>query len=83
MPIMTLDPAYVTTGKSKCCQCEPRQLDGADPTMCEYCELVEQNKRLKEELDTWKKAYVTAENESRRFQEAYEEIYQKLREYKS
>ena len=39
--------------------------------------LLEENKRLQEELDTWKKAYARAENESRRFQEEYEKMYHK------
>ena len=39
--------------------------------------LVDENKRLQQELDTWKKAYAKAENESRRFQEEYEKMYHK------
>ena len=37
--------------------------------------LFEENKRLQQELDTWKKAYARAENESRCFQEEYEKMH--------
>ena len=73
MPIINHDPEYNPIGKEK---------KAPIVVMGELSKLNKELKakinRLEEELDTWKKAYATAENESRRFQEAYEEIYQKL-----
>ena len=38
-------------------------------------EIEDKYKRLQQELDTWKKAYARAENESRCFQEEYEKMH--------